>query len=136
MNLPRRASFLLPLSLVGAGCKKGSTPESAGQEFIDRYYIERDHARALEVAAEGAAERIRSEQRLLQGSGAAGQGGQPRVYSKLEKQTQRPTGEQELTYALTIDSGGVKLHKRALLLLRSSGEQYKVVFFSEIDLPR
>src|SRR4051794_40081269 len=122
MTLPRRAAFMLPLALLG-GCAKDRSPESTAREFIDRYYIERDHAQALEVATDGAAERVRSEQKLLQQAGSH-EGPQPRVFYALEKQ--QPRGEDvELIYGLTIDSSGIKLHKRVLLRVKKEGAQYR-----------
>ena len=129
MDLPRRASLLLPLSLWG--CSQGRAPRSAAEAFIDRYYVERDHAKALEVAAEGAAERVRSEQRLLAGGGG-GRG--PRVYYNLEKEQPRDEAV-ELTYLLRIDAGGMKLKKQVVLRVRKLGEEFKVVALVEADLP-
>ncbi len=129
--LARRASFLLPLSLLG--CKDSKRPDAAAAAFLDRYYIEREPGKALELATGGAAERLRSEQALRQQAGAGG-GVQPRVFYKLEKQAAR--GEDvELTYELTIDSAGAKMKKRVLVLVRDVDGKPKVAFFAESDLP-
>ena len=131
MELSRRASLLLPLSLLG--CSKDGTAAGTAQAFIDRYYLERDHPRALELSAGAAAERVASEQRLLF-EGGPSSGPQPKVYSKLEKTV--PRGEDtELTYTLTIDAGGLSLRKRVLVLVKKLEGHYKVAFFSENDLP-
>ena len=128
-----RASVLLPL-LLGA-CDKTRSPRSVSQEFIDRYYIERDHRRALELAEGGAAERVKSEQKLLDGTSLASHTGTlPRVFYNFQKQ--EPRGEQtDLTYNLTIDSSGVELKKQVLITVARFGERYKVTFFNERDLP-
>ena len=128
-----RASFLLPL-LLGA-CDKTRSPRSVSQEFIDRYYIERDHRRALELAEGGAAERVKAEQKLLDGTSLASHTGTlPRVFYNFQKQ--EPRGEQtDLTYNLTIDSSGVELKKQVLITVARFGERYKVTFFNERDLP-
>src|SRR5690349_8249859 len=83
-DLGRRASFLLPLSLVG--CKKTRSPESVSEAFVDRYYIEKDHRRALELTTGAASQRLSDEKRLLDEAGAnAMQGQQPRVfYNRLK----------------------------------------------------
>jgi hypothetical protein len=133
--IPNRSARLM-LAVCLIGCSKTRSPVSASQEFIDRYYIERDHAKALEVAEGGAAERIRSEKKLLEEGGTGGYSGvQPRVFYNLEKQ--QPIGDQtELTYRLTVDSSGVELKKRVRIIVKKVGTGYKVIFFDERDLPR
>ncbi len=133
MQLSRRASLLLPLSLVA--CDKTRSPRAVSQEFIDRYYIERDHTRALQVAEGGAAERVRAEKKLLEDAQVTGSyaGVSPRVFYNLLKQ--EPKGEQtELTYALTIDSSGVEMKKQVLIKVAKFGPSYKVTFFNERDV--
>jgi hypothetical protein len=125
--------FVLLLSL--GACDKTRSPRSVSQEFIDRYYIERDHRRTLELVEGGAAERVKSEQRLLVGtSNSSDTGVLPRVFYNFQKQ--EPRGEQtELTYNLTVDSSGVELKKQVRITVARFGEQYKVTFFNERDLP-
>jgi len=126
----------LILVLLFAGCSKSRSPVAASREFIDRYYIERDHAKALEVAEGGAAERIRSERKLLEEAGTGGYTGvQPRVFYNL--QSERASGEQtELIYHLTVDSSGVQLKKEVRIVVHKVGSEYKVSFFHDRDLPR
>ena len=133
MDLSRRASLLLPLSLLG--CKKGGSARAASDEFVDRYYIERDHEKALEVSADGARERVAAEKRLLaeNGQGGGAPEGQPHVYYALKQQA--PKGDDtEFEYELTIESGGVKLSKDVRLRVRKLADSYKVIFFAEQDL--
>ncbi len=133
MRLSRRASLLLPLLLLV--CDKTRSPRSVSQEFIDRYYIERDHARALQLSEAGAAERVRSEKKLLEEAQVGGSYGgvSPRVFYNLVKQ--EPKGQQtELTYALTIDSSGVEMKKQVSITVAKFGESYKVTFFNERDV--
>jgi hypothetical protein len=122
-------------SLLAIGCSKTRSPEAVSKEFIDRYYIERDHAKALEVAEEGAAARIRSEQSLLADSAAAGAYGGvlPRVFYNLQKQETKGN-QTDLTYGLTVDSSGVQLKKEVRIVVRKFGPQYKVAFFHERDV--
>jgi hypothetical protein len=133
MSFVLRAGVLLPLLL--AGCDKTRSPRSVSQEFIDRYYIERDHRRALEIVEGGAAERVKAEQRLLSESALAGYVGVlPRVFYNFDKQ--EPRGSlTDLTYNLTIDSSGVELKKQVRITVARFGERYKVTFFNERDLP-
>jgi hypothetical protein len=133
MSFILRAGVLLPLLL--AACDKTRSPRSVSQEFIDRYYIERDHRRALEVVEGGAAERVKSEQKLLSESALAGYiGVLPRVFYNFDKQ--EPRGNlTDLTYNLTIDSSGVELKKQVRITVARFGERYKVTFFNERDLP-
>lgn len=133
MQLSRRATLLLPLSLVA--CDKMRSPRSVSQEFIDRYYIERDHTRALEVAEGQAAERVRSEKKLLEESQVGGSYGGvlPRVFYNFVKQ--EPKGQQtELTYAMTIDSSGVEMKKQVFITVAKFTRGYKVTFFNERDV--
>jgi hypothetical protein len=125
---------VLPLLLLAA-CDKTRSPRSVSQEFIDRYYIERDHRRALEIVEGGAAERVKSEQRLLNESAlAVDTGVLPRVFYNFQKQ--EPRGNlTDLTYNLTIDSSGVELKKQVRITVARFGERYKVTFFNERDLP-
>jgi hypothetical protein len=116
------------------GCKKTRSAESAANEFMDSYYIEKDHAKALTLAVERAASRVSEEKKLLDGAGNPGTSGQPRVFYKHLKTEER--GEATwLTYALTIDLGGSKLQKEVSLSLLQRGEDFKVSFFLERDLP-
>lgn len=134
MPWSRRASLLLPLLLIA--CDKTRSPQSVSQAFIDRYYIERDHAAALEITEGGAAERVRSEKKLLEDARMSGSSGgiSPRVFYNLQKQ--EPRGQQtQLTYGLTIDSSGVELKKQVLITVAKFGESYKVTFFNERDFP-
>jgi hypothetical protein len=133
MSFVLRAGVLLPLLL--AACDKTRSPRSVSQEFIDRYYIERDHRRALEIVEGGAAERVKAEQRLLSESALAGYVGVlPRVFYNFDKQ--EPRGSlTDLTYNLTIDSSGVELKKQVRITVARFGERYKVTFFNERDLP-
>jgi len=133
--MTRSACRGLVFLLLLVACDKTRSPRSVSQEFIDRYYIERDHRRALELAEGGAAERVKSEQRLLDGMSLAGYTGVlPRVFYNFQKQ--EPRGDRtELTYNLTIDSSGVELKKQVLITVARFGQKYKVTFFSERDLP-
>lgn len=130
MNLGRRASFLLPLSLVG--CRKTASPAAAAEAFLDAYYLERDHARALALCADGAEARVKQEQQLRAEAGGA-YGVQPRVSFQRTRETARDDGSQELTYALAIDSSGVELRKTVVLRVRKYGEDWKVSAFLEQD---
>ena len=83
----------------------------------------------------GAAERVKSEQKLLDGTSLAGYTGVlPRVFYNFQKQ--EPRGNQtDLIYNLTIDSSGVELKKQVLITVARFGQKYKVTFFNERDLP-
>jgi len=130
-QLGRRASFLLPLSFLG--CSKTRSPEAAAAEFVDRYYVEKDHAKALDVSADLAARRVQEEQHLLKEAGVGGPGAQPRVYYKLVRETDRKD-DTELIYTMTIDAGGMKLQKELRLLVKAFGKDFKVVSFAENDV--
>jgi hypothetical protein len=130
----RRVSILLVFAV--AGCDKTRSPRAVSQEFIDRYFIERDHGRTLELVEAGAAERVKSEKRLVEEARSLGPytGVSPRVFYNLQKE--EPRGDKtDLTYALTIDSSGVELKKQLLITVAKFGQQYKVTFFNERDVP-
>jgi hypothetical protein len=133
-RIGRRASFLWPLALLA--CGKPKTAQAVAETFIDRYYIERDHAKALELATGIAAARVQEEKRLVEEGRAAGAGDsavQPHVYYTLRKISPRGA-DVELTYDLTIDSGGTALKKELRLVATRAGDAYKVGFFNETDL--
>jgi hypothetical protein len=132
MNLGRRASFLLPLSLVG--CKRTRSAQSVSEAFIDEYYIERNPKEALALTTALAAKRVEGEKQLLDQAGAQDYGGvQPRVfYNQLKSE---PVDDRvQMTYALTIDSAGVKLQKEVRMDIVKVGEEYRVAFFNERDV--
>jgi len=129
MNLGRRASFLLPFSLVG--CRKTASPTAAAEAFLDAYYVERDHERALAVSADSAEVRVKQEQALRAEAGGD-YGVQPHVgYSKRKEQLGPDSAE--LTYEVSIDSSGVKFKKTVALRVRKYGEDWKVSAFAEHD---
>src|SRR4051812_20304624 len=129
MNLGRRASFLLPFSLVG--CRKTASPVGTAEAFLDAYYVERDHARALAVSADAAAARVKQEQSLRAEAGGD-YGVQPRVFYKLRRE-QKGADLDELTYEVSIDSSGVRFKKTVALRVRQYGEDWKVSAFAERD---
>jgi hypothetical protein len=129
VNLGRRASFLLPFSLVG--CRKTASPVAAAEAFLDAYYVERDHARALAVSADSAAVRVKQEQALRAEAGGE-YGVQPRVFYKLQREQQAADAD-ELTYEVSIDSSGVRFKKTVALRVRKYGEDWKVSAFAERD---
>lgn len=130
MNLGRRASFLLPLSLVG--CRKTASPVAAAEAFLDAYYLERDHARALKLCADAAEVRVRREQELRAEAGGD-YGVQPSVHYKQKSAKEAEAGGQELSYEVSIDSAGVRFRKTVLLRVRRYGEDWKVSNFVERD---
>jgi hypothetical protein len=130
----RRASFLWPLAL--AACSKPRSPQAIAEAFIDRYYIERDHVKALALATGIAATRVEEERKLVdeaRSEGVEASGVQPHVYYKFLKTTPRGP-DTELTYVLTIDSGGVALKKELRVVVTPAADAYKVSFFNETDL--
>ena len=127
MNLGRRASFLLPFSLVG--CRKTASAVAAAEAFLDAYYVERDHGRALAVSADAAAMRVKQEQALRAEAGGD-YGVQPRVFYKLEREQKRDD-QDELTYEVSIDSSGERFKKTVVLRVKKYGEDWKVSAFAE-----
>ena len=109
MALSRRASLLLPLSLLA--CSRPKTAEGVAEAFLDAYYVERDHPKALELCDGGAAQRVRTEQKLVAEAGGA-YGAQPRVFYKLTGKKPRDGG-QELVY--TYDTQASRTGITALL---------------------
>ncbi|MBI3180599.1 MAG: hypothetical protein HYZ28_00395 [Myxococcales bacterium] len=123
--------FLLLSPWLSLACAKDGARTSA-DGFIDAYYVERDHQRALRFAAEGAKERLLAEKALVQGMPRTG--AEPRVFYELVREERLPDGAQ-LTYSVRVDSAGTDLHKRVLVVVRKLEAEYKVVQFAEIDLP-
>jgi hypothetical protein len=131
VDLDRRAAFLLPLSLVG--CRKTATAEGAAAAFLDAYYVERDHDRALAVSTGSARARVQHEKDLRSEAGGA-YGVSPRVYYAVKGQPKATPEGQELTYEMTIDSSGVQLRKEVRVLVKKEGEDWKVAVFGERDV--
>ncbi|MGQ0507621.1 MAG: hypothetical protein ACT4TC_20150 [Myxococcaceae bacterium] len=132
MDLGRRASFLLPLSLVGCSGKP-SSPEAAAEAFVDRYYVEKNHAKALELSEDVAAKRVVEEQKLRQEAGGPDGAPQPRVFYKQLRKTDRAE-DTELVYSMTIDASGMKLRKDVRLVVKPVDKTFKVVSFTESDV--
>jgi hypothetical protein len=128
--------FGLALAWALVGCKPAS-PERAAERFIDAYYIERDHQKALSVSTGAAADRVQSEAKLVEEARAAGASQsavQPHVYYNLRKR-ETGSGDPTLLYALTIDSGGVQLKKEVRLSVRKMQDAaYRISYFSETDV--
>ena len=129
MDPGRRASFLLPLSLVG--CRKTASPTAAAEAFLDAYYVEHDHDRALAVSADSAEARVRREKQLRAEAGGE-YGVLPRVFYKHQRRRE-VDGVEELTYEVSIDSSGVRFKKTVVLRLKKYGEDWKVSAFAERD---
>ena len=131
-------SRCLTVWLALTACSRTHSPETVSQEFLDSYYIERDHQKALAVVMGAAEDRVRNEAKLVEEGRSAGvstSAVQPRVYYKL-KQKGTTGGDNTLLYALTIDSAGVQLKKEVRLQVRKLRDRdYRVSYFTETDLP-
>jgi hypothetical protein len=107
------------------------------ETFIDRYYIERDHDKALALCTGIAASRVASEKKLVDEARAAGVDSSavlPHIYYQRTKSL--PKGEDlEQSFTLKIDSGGVVLAKELRVVTRRVGDNYKVIFFNESEAP-
>jgi hypothetical protein len=130
MQLGRRESFLLPLSLVG--CRKTASAEGAAGAFLDAYYVERNPERALAFTTDSAQARVQHEKKLQSEAGGA-YGVVPRVFYSRKDAKAAQEG-QELTYELTIETSGAQFKKEVRLLVKKVGEDWKVAVFSERDL--
>ena len=109
--------------------------DTIAEAFHDLYYLERDHAKALAISGGAAAQRVASEQRLVQearAQGATGGPGEspPHIFYQLISQASDPDSSR-FTYALTVENLGVKLGKEVRLVVRKTGEGYRVVYFEE-----
>ena len=128
-------SALAALALLA--CGKPKTPQAVAEAFIDRYYIERNHAQALALATGMAASRVAAEKKLVdegQAEGAGSSAVQPHIYYRLRKTTPRGA-ELEWAFDLSIDSGGVLIKKEVRIVTSNAGPDSKVSFFNETDVP-
>jgi hypothetical protein len=137
LAITQRVLICTAAFVVLSGCSKTRSAEAVAQEFVDAYYIERDHQKALAVSTGVAADRVRTEAKLVEDGKAAGATSSavlPHVYYKL-KQKETTGGDNTLLYALTVDSGGVQLKKEVRLRVRKMRERdYRVSYFTEADL--
>jgi hypothetical protein len=126
------------LLLAAWGCAKKDPPRAAAEAFIDHYYIERDHPKALALSMAQAAARVTEEERLVRDARTAGADTTqvtPHIYYKFMKEVPKGPDATELSYALTIDSGGVTLKKEVRLVATRVADGYKVSFFNESEVP-
>lgn len=140
MGTRRPALLLCALALWASACRSGRSPQDVAERFLDKYYLEVDQPAALRLAVGPAAGRIQAE--IADLAAARGQGleaspNRPRMYyRKLKEQPATAGGERELEYDLSIDSQGVKLHKRVDLRLKEDGGAWKIYNFAEADMAR
>lgn len=125
---------------AAAACTDLESAEGVAAAFMDRYYVEADHARALLLAAGDAARRIEEEKSLAaqgRAQGAIPQGLQSNVYYQRLRVEPREAGRTDVTFRLRIQpqAGGEPFFKDAKLVMRKDGA-WKVHAFAEHEAAR
>ena len=132
-RLRSAAVFVWVASVWVAGCQSAQTPEAVAAHFVDAYYLEKDHTKALSYCDGLAAFRVKEEVKLLQEAQGSLPASQPRAHSEKQKATMRPD-DTEVIYLLTVETQGVRLRKNVRLVVKAVNGQNKVVQFSEHEL--
>ena len=124
------------LALVG--CSRGNTPEGVAERFVDVYYVQIDQAHALEFTAALARDKLQRELQLVAPARRGGSVAQARPKIEYTRTQRRPEGRQILfLYALTIKPTQVPpMFTQVLITTEQLGEQWKVINFTELDVPR
>jgi hypothetical protein len=140
-----RRAFLGLFGAVAASCAKDRSARSAAEHFLDKYYVERDLKKALEITIGPAADRVKGELEMLETtrrqSGHIQSQVQPKVFYERKHETWSEDGAETVEFELKVDSGGVRLLKRVSVVLSlehtDAGAKigYRVVAFSEADTP-
>lgn len=124
------------IAVLAAACSRDRSARATADYFVDKYYIEIDHAAALEVADGPVADRIKSERVLVVAAQRQGVGSTqvlPRVYYSVK--SDQPIGEtRRLVYALSVDSGGHRFRKEVTLLVAHRDGGYRVTGWSEAEV--
>jgi hypothetical protein len=127
----------LAIAMFGPACSRDRSARATGDWFVDKYYIEIDHAAALEVAEGVVAERVRGEQALVAVAMSQGVGPTqvlPRVFYTVKSET--PQGsDTRLVYDVSIDSSGAKLRKEVALVVAKREKVFRVTGWTEADEP-
>jgi hypothetical protein len=137
-RVSRHASTLVVLLLVvGSACSRRRSARATADYFVDKYYIEIDHAAALEVAEGMVADRLKSEQALVAAAQSQGVGPTqvlPRVFYTVKSEAQQD-GNTRVVYSLSIDSAGDKMRKEVTILVARRADDFHVIGWTERDEP-
>jgi hypothetical protein len=136
----QRALLVALVALLASACKGERSPQDVAERFLDKYYLEIDQPAALLLTVGPASGRIQAEIADLEAARRQGletMPSRPRMYySKLAERPAAAADERELEYDLSIDSQGVKLHKRVDLRLKEDGGHWRIYNFAEADMAK
>lgn len=120
-----------------SGCKPSDDPDAVADGFVDAYYIEFDHARALTFAHGGALRRIEDEAKLVDHarSKTAIQEAKIRVYYSAPEK--RVVGDDMVNYRYVLDirRGAEKLEKPTVIMVARRDGRWRVIQFREDGAP-
>jgi hypothetical protein len=126
----------LCIALAILGCSASDSPQRVADHFVQAYYIQIDQAQALEFTAGLARERLHQELQRVASlrQGISLEQARPPVSYTLART--QPEGQQVLlVYDLTITPPQVKpILKKILIIMEQTGEQWKVINFTETDV--
>lgn len=131
-----RRFFATALFLAPLGCGKDDTADKVGDAFVDRYFVESDQKRALELATGPARARLEEELKLVQqirnevGYGPAAARPSGVHYRRTRADVQADTAR--LQYEIGIkDSSDPPRH--ANVGLKKEAGRWKVSFFAIVE---
>lgn len=133
-----RCWILTAIFVALEGCTRGNTPEAVAERFVQAYYVQIDQTQALEFTAALAREKLQRELQLVGPARRGGSVEQARPNIEYTRAQTRPEGRQVFfIYALTIKPTQVSpMLKQVLITTEQLGEQWKVINFTELDVPR
>jgi hypothetical protein len=127
------ACLVAAAAVLVSSCGRASDAEATASQFIDRYYVKVDLARAKEFTGGLATRKIDQEQALLQGtSGDPGTRRRDVAYHLVEKRSEG--ARLILVYDIDIRGQGVPvLRKRSLISVEKLGAEWRVMNFHDFD---
>lgn len=128
-------SAALCWALALQACEPADPARAGAERFIDRYYVEIDLLAARQHAAGLARVKLDREMELLEGIDAPEASGKPDVnYRFLDEHAGSDAGHRGFLYELKISfAGGDPVVRRALVTVRESAGEWRVVNFQEMD---
>jgi hypothetical protein len=124
---------LFVAALLGAvACTEDDPARNGADRFVDSYYVEIDLPRARENSVGLARAKVEREIELLKGVERPESDAKPSVYYRLleERGGERPGFVYELTISF---GGGETVKRRALVIVREEGGEWRAVNFEELD---
>lgn len=121
--------------LAATACDDPNDPAELADNFVDAYYVEFDHGRALTMAEGPAAARIEHEQALVASvrQTTSVESSKARVYYEKPERRQVRAELAHHTYVLDIHAGPSPYQRRVMVMTGLKSGRWKVISFRELD---